>query len=104
MYVVAVDFRVRPGARDAFMPLILDQARTSLSNEPGCHVFDVCQCEEVPDQIFLYEVYEDRAAFDAHLASDHYSAFDSAVGNLVAEKRVRFLHRKQKATSPEGES
>ena len=104
MYVVAVDIRVRPGSRDAFMPLMLEQARNSLSSEPGCHVFDVCQCEEVPEQVFLYEVYEDRAAFDAHLASDHYSAFDSAVVNLVAEKHVRFLHRNRMATPPDGES
>ncbi len=94
MYVVAVEFRVRPGALDAFLPLILEQARNSLSSEPGCHVFDVCQCEEIPEQIFLYEVYEDRAAFDTHLASDHFGTFDSAVANLVAQKHVRFLHRK----------
>ena len=86
------------------MPLILEQARSSLSSEPGCHVFDVCQCEEVPEHIFLYEVYEDRAAFDAHLSSDHYSAFDSAVMNLVAEKHVRYFHRKRMATSPEVEA
>ncbi len=104
MYVVAVDFSVRPGSIDAFMPLILEQAGNSLSKESGCHVFDVCQSKEIPEQIFLYEVYDDRAAFDAHLASDHYSSFDSAVADLVAEKHVRFFHRIQMVTSPKAES
>ena len=104
MFVVAVDFRIRPECVDAFMPLMLEQAGNSLSKEPGCRMFDICQSEEDPEQIFLYELYDDRAAFDLHLASDHYHAFNSAVADLTAEKRVRFFHRKQVKTSPRGKS
>ena len=75
------------------MPLMLAQARNSLANEEGCQVFDVCRSEETPDEVFLYEVYNDRAAFEVHLASDHYRQFDNAVSELVAEKRVNFFHR-----------
>lgn len=32
-----------------------------------------------PNEIFLYELYTDRAAFEAHLASDQFVAFDANV-------------------------
>lgn len=94
MYVVAVNFQIRSGKVAAFMPLILAQARNSLKIEPGCHVFDVCQSAASPEEIFLYEVYDDRAAFDAHLASKHYRRFDTDVAGLVLEKHVRFFERR----------
>ncbi|MEL6748477.1 MAG: antibiotic biosynthesis monooxygenase [Pseudomonadota bacterium] len=36
----------------------------------------------------LYELYDDRAAFEAHLASAHYAAFDAATKDLIAAKTV----------------
>lgn len=99
MYVVAVDFRIHPKHLQAFMPLMLAQARNSLANEPGCQCFDVCQNPDTPDQVFLYEVYDDRAAFDAHMVTDHYRNFDRAVSDMVAEKQVRFFHRQDAAAS-----
>ncbi|MEM7522936.1 MAG: antibiotic biosynthesis monooxygenase [Pseudomonadota bacterium] len=43
--------------------------------------------------MFLYEVYDDAAAFDAHLASDHFKDFDAAVAPMVAAKTVRRLRQ-----------
>ncbi len=42
---------------------------------------------------FLYEIYTDRAGFEAHLASAHYKSFDQLVQPWVADKKVRFLER-----------
>ena len=39
-------------------------------------------------RVFLYEIYDDRAAFDAHLASPHFRAFDAEVGPWVQDKQV----------------
>jgi quinol monooxygenase YgiN len=43
--------------------------------------------------VFLYERYGDRAAFEAHLASEHFLAFDAAVRGMIAAKSVRTLQR-----------
>ena len=43
--------------------------------------------------MFLYEVYDDRKAFDAHLATLHFKQFDPAVAPMVASKAVRVLER-----------
>ncbi len=92
MYVVTVAFEIRPEAAAAFLPLMLENARTSLAEEPGCLRFDVCGEETAndawPARIFLYEIYQDRGAFDAHLASAHFRSFDQATGPMVASKQV----------------
>ena len=44
---------------------------------------------------FLYEIYDDATAFQAHLASPHFKAFDVQVAQMVAEKTVRIWTRKE---------
>lgn len=66
MYVVVVDFTIKPERLAEFMPLMLENARASRETEPGCRVFDVCVDFKERTKVFLYEVYDDRGAFDAH--------------------------------------
>lgn len=93
MFVIVVDFKIRPERLAQFMPLMLENARASRETEPGCRVFDVCVDPKDKTTVFLYEVYDDRAAFDAHLATSHFKRFDAAVAPMVASKAVRALAR-----------
>ncbi|MEL6205038.1 MAG: putative quinol monooxygenase [Pseudomonadota bacterium] len=88
MYVVTVLFQIKPGSMAAFMPLMVDNARTSLCNEPGCLQFDVCP-DPNANEVFLYEIYNSRAGFDLHLASPHFQSFDAVVAPMIASKSVR---------------
>jgi (4S)-4-hydroxy-5-phosphonooxypentane-2,3-dione isomerase len=87
-FAIIVDFRLKPGARPAFRKLIDTNARTSANREPGCRRFDVLEPQGETDRIVLYEIYDDLAAFDAHLASAHYAEFDAASAPLVTGKSV----------------
>jgi quinol monooxygenase YgiN len=87
-YAITVDFRLKPGAREEFRKLIDANARDSCRDEPGCRRFDVLEPKDEPDRIFLYEIYDDRAAFEAHIKTPHFAAFDKASAGLVVEKRV----------------
>jgi (4S)-4-hydroxy-5-phosphonooxypentane-2,3-dione isomerase len=88
MYVVTVTFEIDPGHVDAFTAAVLTQARNSLEREERCSCFDVCRDPDHPERIFLYELYDDRAAFDLHLASDHFKSFDRTVTPWVRQKNV----------------
>jgi len=88
---VVVRFRLHPGGAERFMPLMHENAATSLAVEPGCTRFDVLTDPGRPDEVLLYELYDDRAAFDVHLRSAHFRAFDEATSNLVAEKHVELF-------------
>jgi len=89
MFVVTVTFTLRSGAAEAFLPLMLTNARTSLAEEAGCRHFDVCVNAKAPDTVFLYEVYDDRDAFNVHLASPHFRRFEEATAGMVADKLIR---------------
>ena len=93
MYVVIVDFVVRPERATAFAEAVRANARASLDREPACHQFDVCVAPDNPARFFLYELYSDRAGFDAHLASEHYQAFDRLVAPWTLEKKPQTFQR-----------
>jgi autoinducer 2-degrading protein len=87
-FVILVDFKLNSGAKAAFLRLIEENARTSCREEPGCQRFDVLTTESDPYRIVLYEIYDNRAAFEAHVKTDHFARFDEASAGLVAEKKV----------------
>lgn len=101
--VVLVEFRLHPGTADAFWPIVMANARASVADEPGCRRFDVLTPEAPgdPDTVWLYEIYDDAAAFDAHLASAHFERFAEASAPLIASRRVLRLDLAENA-KPEG--
>ncbi|WP_108816790.1 putative quinol monooxygenase [Loktanella sp. Alg231-35] len=86
MFAVIVTFQINPSDWAAFMPAMRANAATSLADEGGCHRFDVCTDPAHPNEVFLYELYTDRAAFDVHLASAHFKTFDALVAPMIASK------------------
>ncbi len=88
MFVVAVTFIAKPDKAEAFRNRVRRQAAESLNREPGCHRFDVCANPEAPERIFLYELYSDEAAFQAHLETAHFKDFDGEVSAWVEDKTV----------------
>lgn len=89
MFAVCVTFQLNPGSADAFLPLMRQNASTSLQAEKGCHQFDVLTDVNKPNAVFLYELYTDKAAFDVHLASAHFQTFDAAATPMIATKDVQ---------------
>jgi quinol monooxygenase YgiN len=86
--VITVDFRLKPGALAKFRTLIDANAIASCREEPGCRRFDVMVPKGEADRVFLYEIYDDRAAFEAHVRTPHYQAFSEASMPLVIAKHV----------------
>lgn len=89
MYAVCVKFDLKDGKTAGFMPLMRDNAQASLRTEDGCLQFDVLSDPDKPDTVFLYEIYADRAAFDFHLASDHFQSFDAETADMIAAKDIQ---------------
>ena len=87
-YVVAVEFTLHPGVGEAFMPLMLENAEKSRTLEPGCDRFDVCVPAGATDRVFLYEIYHDEAAFQAHLKTEHFVKFDAATKAYIKDRKI----------------
>jgi quinol monooxygenase YgiN len=90
-FVVIPEFRVRHEVKAAFLDAARDDARHSVTDEAGCHQFDVVCPENAEDTVIFYEVYDDRTAFEAHLQTPHLKRFQAAMKALeVDETVVRF--------------
>ncbi len=94
-YVIIAEFEVRAEHKDEFLDLCRYDSTCSVRDEPGCRQFDALTIDDAPEAVVLYEVYDDKAAFEAHLATPHYATFASGVTRLdVTRKQVRFLTRR----------
>lgn len=86
MFAVTVTFRLSEGHASAFKGLVLENALLSKQNEPGCLQFDMCTDPDLPDIVFLYEIYTSKTAFEQHLATPHFKSFSAAVADMIQSK------------------
>jgi autoinducer 2-degrading protein len=92
-YVVVVEFEIDPAAWDRFKTLMLENAQASVRDEPGCSRFDVCAPTDGTPKVVLYEIYDDEAAFQAHLRTPHYESFAEATKPMILTRKITFCNR-----------
>ena len=71
----------RPGLAGQLREKIAELA-AQVRHEPGCLTFTAYEARDTPGRFYLYEVYTDAAAFEAHLKTDHVHTFISAIPAL----------------------
>ena len=92
MFVVCVEFEIEASQTDVFMAAVRTNAEQSFNQEEGCQQFDVYLDRQFPNSVFLYEVYDDEAAFETHKLTLHYGAFNHASGGMVVNKSICLLN------------
>jgi len=86
--VITVDFVLHEGTMKDFMPHMVDNANKSRTLEPGCDRFDVLVSPKAPDRVFLYEIYQDRAAFEVHLKTEHFLEFSEKTRGYIKDRTI----------------
>jgi len=72
MYAVFFQFRAEPAYRQRVLDALLQDARASRTHEPGTIRFEVIEDEHRPNDLYVYGVYRDREAFDAHYTGPNF--------------------------------
>lgn len=85
MYALVVTIHIKPEHREEFIEEMVDDARGSVQNEPGCLLFNVVQDETDPNCIYLYEVYRDGKAFEHHTQTPHFIRWRDKTKDWVAQ-------------------
>ena len=101
-FVIVAEFDLARERVDEFMRLVRANAAASVRDEPGCRRFDVLSPETAAggdERIVLYEIYRDPAAFEAHLLTPHFKAFQDATAGLVTGRAVRRFDLHENAKS-----
>jgi quinol monooxygenase YgiN len=90
-FALVVRFTVRPGSEAAFDELVASTAAAIRANESGTLVYACHAVAGAPRERIFYELYSNRAAFEAHEAQDHTRHFLSAREALLESTQVDFL-------------
>ncbi|HEY0416716.1 MAG TPA: putative quinol monooxygenase [Gaiellaceae bacterium] len=87
-FVLVVRMKVKEGEEERAVELMRELAEAT-RQESGCEAYVPCRDPEDAGSFLFYEQYRDKAAFEAHGASDHFQRL--AVGQLwdLLESRER---------------
>lgn len=85
-YVVTVDFGTAPENFERFKQIMQENAKASVTNEPGCREFNVFEDPKAPNHLFLFEVYDDDAAFQQHVNSAHFKHFKEVSDPIITSR------------------
>jgi quinol monooxygenase YgiN len=90
-FVLVVRMKAKEGEEGRALEVIRELAEAT-RQEPGCEAYIPCRDPEEPRSFLFYEQYVDKAAFEAHGASDHFQRL--AVGQLwdLLEGRERTFY------------
>ena len=88
MYVVAAEYKVKPGKEQEVIDILKKMIPLSRA-EPGCKVYMVNQSPDDRGKLLLYEVYVDENGYKAHQATDAFK--ENILGKVIPmlESRVR---------------
>ena len=97
MLAIWVKVKIKAAMRDRFLKAIEADALGSERDEPGCLRFNVFQDEKDENVYYLFEVYKDQAALEAHCKTPHYAMWrgvaDVLEGPLAATSTAGAIRR-----------
>lgn len=73
---------------DRFASLAGENIRQSRLTESGVIAFHAAAEEDHPNRIHVLEVYVDADAYQAHVQTSHFRAFQSAMGDMVVDRKL----------------
>jgi autoinducer 2-degrading protein len=85
LYINAVDIDVVPGQIDNYLAALKENAAAS-ARESGCHAFNIAVSQKDTNHVFIFEVYDNAAALDAHRQTDHFKKYATTTKDMVAKR------------------
>ena len=90
-YVVCAKWTAKDGKQDRLQEVIHEMTEPSRA-EPGNRYYQASRSPENQRLYFLYEQYEDEAAYEAHMASEHFTRLvkEEAIQELLEAREREF--------------
>lgn len=93
MIAIIVQIQAKPDSVEALLEALAENAEHS-NQEPGCRKWEYSRHLEDPLRFAIYEIYEDEAAIEAHIGSEHFKRWFAIAPTLWESKesaRYRIL-------------
>ncbi len=82
------ELEIDPAQLDSYRSALKEEIEASIRTEPGVNTLYAVAVKDHPAQIRLFEVYTDRAAYQAHLQSPHFKKYKSATQTMVKSLKL----------------
>jgi (4S)-4-hydroxy-5-phosphonooxypentane-2,3-dione isomerase len=90
LFIAAVEYDIVPGQVDNFLAALKENGAASVK-EPGCRELDIAVSQKDPNHVFLFEVYDNAAAVEAHTATEHFKKYKAATKDMVVKREAKPL-------------
>ena len=81
---------LKPGTRERCLAparICIEASR----RDPGCIAYDLNLSVSDPDRMVFVEVWESRAALDAHFQTAHFKAWRAAIADHVVSRKLEVI-------------
>ena len=85
---VAID--LKPGMRDAFLEKIKIHG-AHIRTEDGCETLEIFTDSQSPNQVCVWEVWTNRALWDAHMVNVASAAWQKVASEFVNGEKITVL-------------
>ncbi len=82
--------QLKPGTRGKCLAPALVCIEAS-RKDAGCIAYDLNLSVSDPDRMVFIEVWESRAALDAHFQTDHFRAWRAAIADFVVSRKLEAI-------------
>ena len=84
MMGVIAKFKVQPDKVEEFEQIFRETVGMVRANEPGSVLYQLTRSRTEPNSYKLIEIYNEQAAFDHHVSTDHFKATMGRLMPLLA--------------------
>jgi quinol monooxygenase YgiN len=77
------ELQIDPDRLEAYRVALREEIEASIRLEPGVLTIYAVAVKGRPDQIRIFEMYADTAAYEAHLQTPHFKKYKTSTQNMV---------------------
>jgi quinol monooxygenase YgiN len=83
MMVRISEIEILPEYLDEYNSILKEEASASVKKEPGVLAIFPMSQKETPTQVRIIEIYDDKAAYQAHLQTPHFQHYKATTLKMV---------------------
>jgi quinol monooxygenase YgiN len=82
------ELEIDPEQLIAYKRALSDEIATSIREEPGVLNLYAVSVKDHPNQVRIFELYKDQAAYESHLQSPHFKKYKDATKRMVQSLKL----------------
>jgi quinol monooxygenase YgiN len=87
-YVQMAEIEIDPAQLDSYNAAVKEHIETAIRVEPGVLLLYAAAEKDNPSHVRVFEVYQDREAYLAHLQAPHFLKYKATTENMVTSLKL----------------